>query len=154
MKAKEIIVLKTFITESYPYVKMDNPEGDDVWYIMLKEYKFKKMQKVLMDYIKSGKKFAPGIADLIKLYEDNTIVELNDIISFMEEQGYFDDINPIDAEWAMWNKENRLKKAMMWIENDNVPSWLQKDINKYYKLIKTEKITSGSVAKIEISNDH
>ena len=133
MNSKEVITIRTFIKEAYPYSKLESDTGDDVWFVLLKEYKFATVYETLIEYIKNGNKFAPSIAELIHLSKDKDTLKLNEVVAYMEEKGYFDDEEVLSAEAAMWNKENRLRKTMSYIERGIVPEWLQKDINKYYR---------------------
>lgn len=149
MTAEEIIIIRTFINEAYPYVKMDKPEGDDVWFVLLQDYKFKKMHNAVVDHIKYNGKFAPSISDLINRYEANKNIELNEVIQYMDDQGCFDDPSDSPAELAIFNHDNRLRKAMMWINNGTVPDWLQKDINKNYKNMKKTRIHNKKVRLLE-----
>ena len=142
MTIKEVITLRTFIKESYPYSKLENESGDDVWYVLLKDYKFKNVYEALIDYIKEGNKFAPSIAELISLSKTKEKIFLNEVVQYMDEQGYFDDKKVLNAEVAMWNKESRIKKTMSFIERDAVPEWLQKDINKYYRELHPPKLNT------------
>lgn len=149
MKAAEVIVLRETIKETYPYAKMDNERGDDVWYMILKEYKFEPMYEALLNYIKQGKKFAPGVADLIAMYNTFYKEQATGIIAEMDTDGYFDDPEGTPAELAIWNHNNRLRKAIMWSKSGNGPEWFMKDYEVYRKRLYPQQIDNSHQKRLQ-----
>jgi hypothetical protein len=143
MKPAEVIIIREIIKESYPYAKMDNERGDDVWYMLLKDYKFEPMNEVLINYIKQGNKFAPSIAELISLYTMFYKQQATGVVAEMDNDGYFDDPPGTAAETAIWNHNNRLRKAIMWSESGNMPDWFREDYMKYKNRLYPQQITTG-----------
>lgn len=137
MTAEGVIALRTIIKETYPLVKMESQEGDEVWYLLLQEYDFEPMQLALLEYIKSGNKFPPSAADLIRLYEFHD-PKTNLLLEYMDSKGYFNDPRGTRADIAQFNYENRKRKAMWWIKNRSIPEWLQKDLDKYSIMMQKE----------------
>lgn len=154
MNAKEVIVIRTLIKESYPYVKMDNEQGDEIWFILFQEYQFKPMYEALINYIKQGNKFAPSAAELIKMHDNFNTLLINDVIAAMDVDGYFDDPEGTAAELAMFNHKNRLRKAVMWIERGLGPDWFIKDYLKYYGNMYPQHIGNNSIKKLERRGDN
>ncbi|MDR4969083.1 MAG: replicative helicase loader/inhibitor [Acholeplasmataceae bacterium] len=148
MTAEEVVVIRTMINGAYPHSKLEGGTGDEVWYVLLKEYKFKPMYDALIAHIKNGNKFAPTVAELISVYKDYEIVRLNEVVRYMEKRGYFDDPEGSPEEIASWNKYNRLNKTMKFIENNTVPQWLQEDINKYYRELHPLQIDNKETKRI------
>lgn len=149
MKPTEVIVIREIIKESYPYAKMENVRGDDVWYMLLKEYKFEPMRQVLIEYIKKGSKFAPSIADLISMYSMFYKQQATGIVAEMDNDGYFDDPEGTPAEMAIWNHNNRLRKAIMWSESGNGPDWFKKDYQEYHDKLYPQQIETSTIKRLE-----
>jgi len=141
MTAKETIVIRTIINEAYPYVKMKNEDGDEVWFVMLKEYDFNLMKKVTMNFIKNGSKYAPNLSELIQAYEKQMENFMHPVVELMASDNYFDDYVS-DPEIAKWNKMNRIKKMNIWILNNKVPPLFQKDVAKYKEMLKRKRIAN------------
>ena len=142
MKPAEVIVLREIIKESYPYAKMENERGDDVWYMLLQEYKFQPMHDALIAYIKQGNKFAPGVAELITMYKNFDRLQATGVIAAMDNDGYFNDPEGTPAETAIWNHKNRLRKAIMWSESGVMPDWFRKVYMEYYERLYPQQITT------------
>lgn len=144
MKAEQVIMIRAIVNESYPYVKMDKEEGDEVWFLMLQDYNYELIQKSLIEYIKNGNKFAPSIADLIRLHDAKKENFRHPLIEFMFDKGYFDDIdgdgNKIYNELASWNRDKRVKKHNMWLLEDRMPPIFKDDIEKYRKMMEQEEL--------------
>lgn len=149
MSPEQVVAIRTMIKEAWPYAKLDSDTGDEVWFVILQEYKYKPMYDAVIHFIKGGNKFAPSLPELIKLYEEFNQVELSEVVQFMEEKGYFNDPDGSDAETAMWNHQKRLNKTMMFIESGTVPEWLQRDINKYYRMLHPTKIDGDNKKQLE-----
>jgi len=144
MKAEQVIMIRAIINESYPYVKMDKEEGDEVWFLMLQDYNYKIIQQALIDYIKNGNKFAPSIAELIKLHDKKKESFRHPLVEFMLGKGYFNDRDAdgktIHSELASWNRDNRVRKHNMWLLEDRVPTIFQADLDKYRKMMQQEEL--------------
>lgn len=144
MEAEQVIMIRAIINESYPYVKMDKQEGDEVWFLMLQDYSYDLMINCLKNYIKNGNKFAPSIAELIELHDKRKESFRHPLVDFMLDKGYFDDVddkgNKIFGEVASWNRDKRVKKHNMWLLEDRVPSIFKADLEKYQKMMQQEEL--------------
>ena len=144
MEAEQVIMIRAIINESYPYVKMDKAEGDEVWFLMLQDYSYEIIISVLKGYIKNGNKFAPSIAELIKLHDQRKESFRHPLVDFMLDQGYFDDRdkdgNKLYGELPSFNRDNRVRKHNMWLLEDRVPEVFKKDLEKYRKLMEKEEL--------------
>lgn len=144
MKAQQVIMLRAIINESYPYVKMDKEEGDEIWFLMLQDYNYELMQKSLLDYIKDGNKFAPSIADLIKLHDHKKSTFRHPVVEFMLDKGYFNDRDgegkTIYSDLASWNRDNRVKKHNMWVLEGRLPDIFKEDFEKYKEMMHQDEL--------------
>jgi hypothetical protein len=149
VKPAEVITLREIIKESYPFAKMDNERGDDVWYVLLKDYQFQPMHNSLVSWIKAGNKFPPSIADLIARYDDTVKETATGVIAMMDEDGYFDDPEDASREIAIWNHNQRLRKANMWSQNGKGPDWFMRDYQTYYDRMFPTQIGSSETKKLD-----
>lgn len=99
-------------------------------YEFLKEYNYQTFTKAIKNIIKTSK-FVPKIADLIEESEKQKETKRIEVIEYMRKSGYFNtsSYGEIDEDHATLN----YNKTIMWLEQGTVPSWLQEDINRYYR---------------------
>ena len=88
-------------------------------YDFLKEYNDTIFTTAIKNIIKTSK-FLPKINELIEACENAKSVIRFDVLEYMKQIGYFKD----PSEYV---------KASHFMESGIVPSWLQNDINNYYK---------------------
>ena len=103
MTKAETMAIRKYVEGAYNQVKTNN-DSDLVWFDMLKDYDYQIMLKNLKDYIKSGNKYAPNLADLIGMYKPELLGENKKIFDLLEQNGFFDDESG-DKEIAEWNKK-------------------------------------------------
>ena len=121
-----ILVLKT----AYPYVFKDMKEEDvenmvGLYQEMIGSYNEETLELVSKEIVKNFK-YIPSMAEIIKLCENKKVHTRNEIVELMIKEGYFK--SPLEIE-----------KVYRWIEEGIIPSWLQEDMKKYYKLGITHK---------------
>ena len=81
MNGQEVVLLRKYAEGAYPQMKQD-AGSDVVWTDMLSSYEYFGVLQALKNYIKSGNRFAPTLAELIAGYQqvlssfDADIVEL------------------------------------------------------------------------------
>lgn len=95
-------------------------------YDFLKEYSYETFVTAIKNIIKTSK-FAPKITELIEACESAKTKARFDVIEYMNTIGYFKSIKEYE-------------KATNFMERGIVPSWLQEDINKHYKLMLNSRI--------------
>lgn len=130
----EIELVKGLKYLGIAYGKEFDQDECQVYFDNLSEYSYDDFRTAVKKIIKTSK-FLPKISDLIEECENSRQQTKIAILDFMSEQGYFK--NPVEYE-----------KAHKWYLANNVPSWLQEDINKYYAMMKQEKI--GTTERIMI----
>lgn len=113
-------------------------------YEFLKYYNYATFVEAIRKIIKTSK-FLPKIADLIEIMEHNIFHKKYEILDYMYAQGYFKyceygEITPTKE------KEN-YDKATYWLENDTCPTWLERDIKKYYKMM-TQNLLENKEQKL------
>lgn len=91
----------------------------EVYYDFLKEYSYQTFVNAIKNIIKTSK-FLPKINEIIEACESCKEHIKFEVLEYMNNAGYFK--SPIEYE-----------KATLFMERGVVPSWLQEDINKYYK---------------------
>ena len=121
-----VVVLKT----AYPYAFKDMTDEEveqmvNLYEEMLGGYSEETLNQVVKEIIKT-RKFLPTLNEIIELCESNKIYKRNEIIDYMEKDGYFK--NP-----------NELDKAYFWVNEGNIPGWLLEEMKKYHKLLIEEK---------------
>ena len=87
---------------------------------MLGSYNEEILNQVSKKIIKTMK-YMPSIKEIIELCEETKVYKRNEIIELMIKDGYFK--SPLEID-----------KVYMWIGEGIIPSWLQEDMKKYYKL--------------------
>ena len=103
------------------YGKEFNQQELMLYYDFLKEYSDKTLTAAIKNIIKTSK-FLPKITEIIEECEKCKEQAVFEILDFMNRKGYFK--APIEYD-----------KATLFMERGNVPEWLQKDINEYYKMM-------------------
>lgn len=109
-------------------------------YDFLKEYNYQTFTKAIKNIIKTSK-FVPKIADLIEECENCKSSAGYEVVEYMNKCGYFkrgysgidDNGNKFEFTIDDEHAERNYNKAIMWLEQGTVPSWLQEDINRYYR---------------------
>lgn len=95
-------------------------------YDFLKEYKYETFVTAIKNIIKTSK-FLPKITELLEECEKCKDQIVYDVLEFMRQRGYFKAPTEYD-------------KATLFMERGITPEWLQRDINKYYKMMKQETL--------------
>lgn len=121
-----------FCENAYHQLK-EKDGGDEVWIEMLKEYQYEVMLSAVKNYIKSGKTYPPSIADLINAYGTEVITIYDGVLDAMEKDGVFNDPEKSDEDLEFWNKDKRRKKAIVWLQSNNMPEWFRTVLQKYLK---------------------
>lgn len=98
----------------------------ELYYEFLREYSNETFKTAVKNIIRTSK-FLPKINELIEACDNAKEQVKFEILEFMRDKGYFK--APIEYE-----------KASLFMERRNVPEWLQKDINEYYKVMKQETL--------------
>lgn len=105
------------------------PQECEVFYDFLKQYDYKIFVKAIKNRIKKSS-YAPKINELIEECDLCQKEEHFKIIDFMKYKGYFKATSEYD-------------KTMLFVKKGVVPNWLQKDINKYYKMMNSKTLEIG-----------
>lgn len=103
------------------YGKEFTQQECELYYEFLREYSSETFKKAIKNIIRTSK-FLPKINELIEACDNAKEQVRFDVLEFMRDKGYFK--APIEYE-----------KASLFMERGNVPEWLQKDINEYYKMM-------------------
>lgn len=108
------------------YLKDFDEDIIKVWYEQFKNANKNIFSKSINELIKKNK-FMPTIAEIIDEYKKQYKNELLSKIENMRTQNYFKENSEYD-------------KAVMWIENNNIPHWFKDDINNFknMKLLEEE----------------
>lgn len=124
MTEQELVKGLTYLGTAYgkEYSKMEC----ELHYDFLKEYSYETLVKAIKSIIRKSK-FLPKVTELLEECEECKKQVKFEVLEFMQKQGYF----KAPAEYD---------KASLFMLNDNVPEWLQKDINRYYKMMKQEML--------------
>ena len=104
------------------YGKEFTQQECELYYEFLQEYNIETFKKAIKNIIRTSK-FLPKINELIEECDRCREQVKYDVLEFMNDRGYFK--APIEYE-----------KASLFMERGNVPEWLQKDINEYYKMMR------------------
>lgn len=108
------------------YGKEFTQQECELHYEFLREYSSETFKTAIKSIIRTSK-YIPKINELIEACDKAKEQVRFDILEFMRTKGYFK--VPIEYE-----------KASLFMERGNVPEWLQKDINEYYKMMKQETL--------------
>ena len=124
MTEQELVKGLTYLGTAYgkEYSKMEC----ELHYDFLKEYSYETLVKAIKSIIRKSK-FLPKVTELLEECEKCKGQVRFDVLEFMRERGYFKAPSEYD-------------KASLFMINDNVPEWLQKDINRYYKMMNQEML--------------
>lgn len=117
MTEQEFLESMTYL--GLAYGKQYTQEEIKQHYDFLKDYNDATFINAIKNLIKTSK-FLPKITDLIEACENAKTQTRFDVIEYMNKVGYF-------------KSPNEYEKATLFMERGVVPSWLQEDINKYYK---------------------
>lgn len=111
-----------------------------LYYDFLKDYNDETLVKAIKNIIKKSK-FLPKINELIDECNNCKQNIKYEVVEFMLRSGYFKkgDYEELDFEQELRNYE----KTKKFINENNVPLWLQKDINYYYKLMKQDRLVNN-----------
>jgi hypothetical protein len=133
MKQEELVKGLTYLGMAYgkEYSKLECEQHYD----FLKEYSYETFVPAIKNIIKTST-FVPKISDLINACESAKSTTRFDVIEFMNKVGYFK--HPKEYE-----------KATLFMEKGIVPEWLQKDINKYYKQMVSNRLDHNEMLMIE-----
>lgn len=104
-------------------------------YDFLKEYSYETFIMATKSIIKSSK-FLPKISEILEECEKQKVEVKFDIIEFMNKQGYFKDIREYE-------------KANLFMSKGIMPEWLKSDIEKYYGIMKRERLEHKETLMIE-----
>lgn len=108
------------------YGKEFTQQECELYYEFLQEYTYETFKTAIKNIIKTSK-FIPKINELIEACESAKSQVRFDVIEYMNKAGYFKD--PKEYE-----------KTTHFMERGTVPSWLQEDINKYYKQMVSNRL--------------
>ena len=132
MSEQETIKGLTYLGVSYG--KTFTPQECQVYYDFLKEYSYETFVTAIKNIIKTSK-FIPKINELIEACESAKTQTRFDVIEYMNLIGYF----KIPKEY---------EKATYFMERGIVPEWLQNDINKYYKMMISNRLEQNETLMI------
>lgn len=122
------------------YGKEYNQMEVELHYDFLKEYTYQTFVKAVKNLIRSSE-FLPRVNKIVEECERCKEQVKHEVIEFMKEKGYFKYANCGEKhELELWQQNRNYDKTINFVERNIVPSWLQEDINYYYKLMKQEKL--------------
>lgn len=120
------------------YGKEYTKDECEIFYDFLRSYSVNTWVEAVNKYI-SVSKFPPKPVDLLELCDkvqsETKIQSQFEVLHFMKAMGYFKHSSEYD-------------KAVTWLERNIVPEWFKEDLNKYYKMMKTEKLENKEVLMI------
>lgn len=140
MNAEQSTAIKAYCEGAYPQMR-EKLGGDEVWYDVLKDYRFEIMLKVVKGYIKSGNEFPPSLGSLCKNYENERDSLIESVIARMDDAGEFDDEIGTPSEIASFNRKSRMNKIRLLYGDKNAPEWMKLLFRKYSEIV-FEQITS------------
>lgn len=120
----EIELIKGLKFLGIAYSKEFDQDECQVYYEFLKDYSYDTFRTAVKSIIKKSK-FLPKINELVDECESSKNNSKLEIVEFMRARGYF-------------KCAREYEKTTKWILEDNVPDWLKKDINEYYKMMKQD----------------
>ena len=141
MTIQELSQIKAFIKGAYPNSR-DDEASDIVWYEMLQNQEYYGTLQAVKSHIRSGNRFPPTLSELIAGYEVIVQSFSNDILDLMDRDGYFNDPVGSDPALASWNKDNRKRKAQVWLSIHKMPDWFKMDYQRYEGQIKVKYFAS------------
>jgi len=141
MTKSEVIMLRNYIKGAYGYDKGDE-STDAVWFDLLHNYEHQGIMQAVKSHIRSGNRFPPTLSELIAGYEVIVQSFSNDILDLMDRDGYFNDPVGSDPALASWNKDNRKRKAQVWLSIHKMPDWFKMDYQRYEGQIKVKYFAS------------
>ena len=124
MTEQEFLESMTYL--GLAYGKQYTQEEIKQHYDFLKDYKDITFITAIKNLIKTSK-FLPKITELIGACENAKSLVRFDVLEYMNKIGYFKD-------------PSEYQKASLFMERGIVPSWLQEDINKYYKMMISNRL--------------
>jgi hypothetical protein len=150
MKDEQVVAIKKYVEGAYPMMK-SNDDADLVWFDLLQDEEYYGILQSVKNYIRAGNKFPPGVSEVIQGYS-LIIMEFNDeVLRLMDEDGFFNDSEEADIEVAYWNKNNRKRKAAVWISKDfpkeNIPNWFKEVYQNYESQIKAKYFALSNTSK-------
>lgn len=108
------------------YGKEFTQQECELYYEFLREYNYETFKKAIKNIIRTSK-FIPKINEIIEACDKAKEQTRFEVLEYMNQQGYFK--HPREYE-----------KASLFMERGIVPSWLQNDINKYYKMMVNNRL--------------
>ena len=102
------------------------PDECSVYYEFLQEYKYDTFRVAVKNIIRKSK-FLPKITELLEECENCKEQTKIEVLEYMKNQGYF----KVGSEYD---------KAIMFLERNNIPSWFKEDLNKYYKMMLSNRL--------------
>lgn len=133
MNVQEAIAVRVYAEGAYPQLK-DKDAAGKVWVDLLTPFEYRGIMKVLKDYIMTGNKYPPTVAELIGAYKvvlseiDETIVQM------MLDAGDFDDPDWANPEVAMWNQKKRIESSREMIRRNIMPDWFRARYDHFKRL--------------------
>lgn len=94
-------------------------EDCEVYYMFLKDYKKAIFSKACEIAIQTCK-FFPKVSEMLDFCEKAKSEIKLQVVSFMNKKGYF-------------KCDKELEKTILFVKRNNIPSWLENDIQVYYK---------------------
>lgn len=156
MTVEQVITIRKYIDGAYPQLRQRTKEEiedtDTVWFDLLKGEDFHLAMQAVKNYIRNGNNFPPSISSVLEGCKAVILKYNNRVLETMEADGYFDDPENADAETSKWNKDNRKRKAQVWVSKgypkEQIPDWFKKDYQRYEATVKQSLLQGGSRALI------
>lgn len=150
MNGQEVVLLRKYAEGAYPQMKQD-AGSDAVWTDMLSQYEYFGVMQALKNYIRTGNRFPPTLAELISGYEQVLSSFDADIVEMMAKDGVFDDDITKDPEIKAWNRANREQKTRTWLAHPlrelMWPDWLKDLYGEYQARIRERYFIAQNGAK-------
>ncbi len=115
----------TLISMTYAKFDMDAPTME-IWYSFFEEIRGDVFILAVKSFIRQSR-FAPTVADLLSLCEDQRGHIINETLKLMWERGYFTQKGALTETQGMRNFE----KASYWVQRKLIPEWFEADMRLY-----------------------
>lgn len=98
------------------------------WYDVLKDVSYVSLDNAIDCLVKESK-FFPTISEILEICEQQEEKMEEEVLKIMWVKGYFK--YGEFGELPFEQQERNYDKAVMWLENKAIPSWLARDIETY-----------------------
>lgn len=124
MTEQELVKGLTYLGTAYgkEYSKIECEQHYD----FLKDYSYQTFVAAIKNIIRKSK-FLPKITELLDECENCKERTKFEVLEYMNNQGYFKTGSEYD-------------KAIMFFERNNIPSWFKEDLNKYYRMMLSNRL--------------